>query len=202
MRPVLDDLAEQATEYRTHLRVTQAPGRDLLDDGAHVLVLEDLERAVQCDSRLRGHSTRRLRTGEPRPHPSHDVDLVEPAPDHLGGEEVVPDERAQALPQRILAGRDQCGVWDRQPERSTKQSRHREPVRQATDHRSLRGGGYVPRPGGAVGCGRATARNTAADPSSRPVANALARRSLVCRSRSAGESVRTAMSASCPQVDP
>ena len=53
------------------------------------------------------------------------------------GQEVLPDEVAEAVAEHVLLGRDDRGVRDRQAQRATEQRRDREPVGQRADHAGL-----------------------------------------------------------------
>ena len=99
---------------------------------------------------LRAHALRVPGVGEPGAGPPGDAHGGDAAADDVGREEVRRDEILQRPAEGVLAGRDERGVRDRQPERAAEERGHGEPVGCGADHGRLAGGVDEADPAGLV----------------------------------------------------
>src|SRR6266540_3273537 len=120
---------------------------DLLDRGVDVLVPQHLTEAGQRVTRVLAQPGGVVRAYQPAADPAGHVQAAQLANDHLAGQEVLLDELAQALAQRVLLVRDDRGVRDGYPHRVPEQRGDREPVGQRAHHGRLGGGPQVAHPG-------------------------------------------------------
>ncbi len=88
--------------------------------------------------------------GQPGAHAAPHADGGDPAADDVRRQEVRRDEVLQGAAEGVLAGRDQRGVRDRQPERVPEQGGDGEPVGRRADRRRLARGVDEPEPARAV----------------------------------------------------
>ena len=130
-RPAGERRERHASHPRQHRRLERPLDR---------LVAQHARRARQYRRRVAGDRRGVLLHAHPRGGAARHADRAQPLEHHAAGQEVLLDEPADRTPELILAGGDERGVGDRDAERVPEQRRHREPVRETTDHRPLRGG--------------------------------------------------------------
>lgn len=143
---VLDDPLQGLADAGRDLGGLGAPGDRLADDGLHVGIAQDGQGAAERRGELGGDPVGVFGLGQPGPEAPADAEGVEAGPDHVRGEEVLPDELAQGDPELVLLGGDDRGVRDGQAERAPEEGGHGEPVRERADHAGLGRGGDVPGP--------------------------------------------------------
>src|SRR5690242_8832392 len=83
-----------------------------------------------------------FRTREPFRQAGSDIDTTQPVRDHLAGEEVLLNERAERSANAILARGDDRRVRDGNAQWMPEERGDREPVSQTTDHRGFGGRPY------------------------------------------------------------
>ncbi|MEZ5233361.1 MAG: hypothetical protein R2749_11745 [Acidimicrobiales bacterium] len=114
----------------------------VLDGAGHLVVAQHVGGAGQR-GRVLGDDGGVARGHQPLGRPPRHVRRPQPFDDGVAGQEVLLHERAERTAELVLAGGDQGGVRDGQPERMAEQGGDREPVGQAPDHGGLGGGPEV-----------------------------------------------------------
>lgn len=140
---VRDDPLQGLADARRDLGGLGAAGDGLAHDGLHVGIAQYGQGSAQRGRQLGRDPVGVRGLGQPGAEAATDAEGVEPGPDHVGGEEVLPDELAQRDAELVLLGRDDRGVRDGQAERAPEERGDGEPVRERADHAGLGRGGDV-----------------------------------------------------------
>jgi hypothetical protein len=122
------------------------------DDTLHVLVAERSGRLYRQVRGVSGEPGGVALVGQPGRQAGGGLGRLDAVGEDVGVEEVLLDELAERGRELVLALDDQSGVRDRQAQGTTEQGRHREPVRDAADHRRLGAGLHVAEQGPVGAC--------------------------------------------------
>ncbi len=114
VRPVPDDLLQQAPGDRADRLGEEPRQQRLLDQRDHVGVTDPRQGHVQHRGGLVGDPARVVLGAEPGAEAAAEAGRVDPLADHGLVQEVLADELLEAAAELLLAPRDQRGVRDRQ----------------------------------------------------------------------------------------
>ena len=142
----LDDSAHQRSDGNGASSVEQ----HTFDTTLHDVVLQDLGDAADHGRTLRRDGAGVVWFAQPIADSGGQIGALQPLGHHGRGQEVVPDETAEALADLVLPGLDDGGVGNGKAKRMAKQSGHCEPIGQCPDHGCLGRGPDIAEPGGGV----------------------------------------------------
>lgn len=136
----ITDPVEEAVEDVVVDGTGEPPGDLLVEEALHVVVAQRIGEADGDVGTVLGHPAGVGGIREPRGRAFDRARRTDPIGDYVGRQEVLLYELAQGAAELVLALDDDGGVGDGQPEWTTEQGGDREPVGQASHHRTLRQG--------------------------------------------------------------